>query len=100
MSGQPDAAPQAEPRSYALEGLRGLQSEVPRLTQAMILCRARVERHRNTDLAAARDDYNELQSARKRLADALAARDGAAAALAMYGHFEVVDASIRREQLF
>lgn len=70
MSGQPDA-PQTEPRSYALERLRGLQSEVPRLTQAMVLCRARVERHRNTDLAAARDDYNDLQSARKQLAGAL-----------------------------
>ena len=70
MSGQLDA-PQAEPRSYALEGLRGLQSEVPRLTQAMILCRARVEQHRNTDLAAARDEYNDLQNARKRLAEAL-----------------------------
>ena len=70
MSGQPDA-PQTEPRSYALEGLRGLQSEVPRLTQAMVLCRARVERHRDTDLAAARDDYNDLQSARKQLAAAL-----------------------------
>ena len=52
MSGQPDTS-QAEPRSYALEGLRGLQSEVPRLTLAMVLCRARVEQHRNTDLAAA-----------------------------------------------
>ena len=31
---------------------------------------------------------------------AVAANEGAAAALAMYGHFEVVDASIRREQLF
>ena len=41
-----------------------------------------------------------LHAAHQRLADALAARDGAAAALAMYGHFEVVDASIRREQLF
>ena len=70
MSGQPDA-PQTEPRSYALERLRGLQSEVPRLTQAMVLCRARVERHRDTDLAAARDDYNDLQSARKQLANAL-----------------------------
>ena len=70
MSGQPDTS-QAEPRSYALEGLRGLQTEVPQLTQAMVLCRARVEQHRNTDLAAARDDYNDLQSARKRLAEAL-----------------------------
>lgn len=41
-----------------------------------------------------------LHAAHQRLADALAARDGAAAALAMCSHFEVVDASIRREQLF
>ena len=70
MNGQPDA-PQAEQRSYALEGLRGLQSEVPQLTQTMVMSRARVEQHRNTDLAAARDDYNELQNTRKRLAEAL-----------------------------
>ena len=70
MSGQPDVS-QAGQRSYALERLRGLQSEVPQLTQAMVLCRARVEQHRNTDLAAARDEYNDLQNARKRLADAL-----------------------------
>ena len=70
MNGQPDVL-QAGQRSYALERLRGLQREVPQLTQAMVLCRARVEQHRNTDLAAARDNYNELQSARKRLADAL-----------------------------
>ena len=70
MNGQPDV-PQAEQRSYALEGLRGLQSEVPQLTQAMVMSRARVEQHRNTDLAAARDDYNELQNTRKRLAEAL-----------------------------
>ena len=37
----------------------------------MVLCRARVERHRNTDLAAARDDYNDLQNTRQRLAEAL-----------------------------
>ena len=70
MNGQPDA-PQSEQRSYALEGLRGLQSEVPQLTQAMVMSRARVEQHRNTDLAAARDNYNELQNTRKRLAEAL-----------------------------
>ena len=39
-----------------------------------------------------------LHSAHQGLAEALAARDGAAAAQAMNGHFEVVDASIRREQ--
>ena len=70
MSGQPDVS-QAGQRSYALERLRGLQSEVPQLTQAMVLCRARVEQHRNTDLAAGRDEYNDLQNARKRLAEAL-----------------------------
>lgn len=70
MSGQPDVS-QAGQRSYALERLRGLQIEVLQLTQAMVLCRARVEQHRNTDLAAARDDYNDLQNARKRLAEAL-----------------------------
>ena len=70
MSGQPDVS-QAGQRSYALERLRGLQSEVPQLTQAMVMSRARVEQHRNTDLAAARDDYNELQNTRKRLAEAL-----------------------------
>ena len=70
MSGQPDVS-QAGQRSYALERLRGLQSEVPQLTQAMVLCRARVEQHRNTDLAAARDEYNDLQNARRRLAEAL-----------------------------
>ncbi len=70
MSGQPDVS-QAGQRSYALERLRGLQSEVPQLTQAMVLCRARVEQHRNTDLAAARDDYNDLQNTRQRLAEAL-----------------------------
>lgn len=41
-----------------------------------------------------------LHTAHQRLADALAARDGDAAARAMDCHFEVVDASIRREQLF
>lgn len=40
-----------------------------------------------------------LHAAHQRLADALAARDGDAAALAMRGHFEVVDASIRREHM-
>ena len=46
------------------------------------------------------DQAEALHAAHQRLADALAARDGAAAALAMYGHFEGGDASIRREQLF
>ena len=40
-----------------------------------------------------------LHSAHQRLADALTARDGAAAGQAMRAHFEVVDASIWREKL-
>ena len=56
MGARPDSAPQTGERSYALEELRGLQSQIPQLTQAMVICRAQVERHRNTDLAAARDD--------------------------------------------
>lgn len=71
MSAQPDAVPQTGERSYALEELRGLQSQIPQLTQAMVICRAQVERHRDTDLAAARDDYSELQNTRRLLADAL-----------------------------
>jgi len=71
MDARPDAAPQAGEQSYALEELRGLQSQIPKLTQAMVMSRSRVEQHRNTDLAAARDDYSELQNTRKTLADAL-----------------------------
>ena len=71
MGARPDAAPQTGERSYALEELRGLQSQIPQLTQAMVICRAQVERHRDTDLAAARDDYSELQNTRNRLADTL-----------------------------
>ena len=71
MSALPDAAPQPEARCYALEQLRIAQSEIPQLTQAMVMSRAHVEQHRNTDLAAARDDYSELQNTRKKLADTL-----------------------------
>ena len=71
MGAWPDAAPQAGERSYALEELRELQSRIPQLTQAMVIFRAQVERHRDTDLAAARDDYSELQNTRKLLVDAL-----------------------------
>ena len=60
MSGRPDAAPQTEARCYALEQLRIAQSEIPQLTQAMVMSRAHVEQHRNTDLVAARDDYGNL----------------------------------------
>ena len=71
MSALPDTAAQHGARCYALEQLRIAQSEIPQLTQAMVMSRAHVEQHRNTDLAAARDDYSELQNTRKKLADTL-----------------------------
>lgn len=55
-----------------MERLREAQNQISRLTHAMVMCRARVEQVRNTDLAAARDHYSELQNTRKMLADALA----------------------------
>ena len=64
MSGQPD-------RCYAVERLRETQGQISQLTHAMVMCRARVEQVRNTDLTAARDTYSELQNTRKTLADAL-----------------------------
>lgn len=64
MSGQPE-------RCYAVERLREAQGQISQLTHAMVMCRARVEQVRNTDLTAARDFYSELQNTRRTLADAL-----------------------------
>lgn len=55
-----------------MERLREAQSRISQLTHAMVISRGRVEQTRNTDLAAARDHYSELQNTRKLLADALA----------------------------
>ena len=72
MSGQPDAAAQTGERSYVLEELRLLQSEIPQLTQAMVISRAHVEQYqKRSDLVGARDAYTELQNTRNRLAEAL-----------------------------
>ena len=68
MSVQPDA-PQA--RCYAVERLREAQSDICRLTQAMVVWRARVENYRIQDLTAARDAYDVLAGTRKQLADTL-----------------------------
>lgn len=64
MSGQPE-------RCYAVEELKSLQSSIADLTQSMVIQRARVEKYKDTDLAAARDTFAELQQARKRLAQAI-----------------------------
>ena len=64
MSGQPE-------RCYAVEQLKTLQSSIADLMQSMVIQRAKVEKYKDTDLAAARDTFAELQKARKRLAQAI-----------------------------
>ncbi len=64
MSGQPE-------RCYAVEQLKTLQSFIAELMQGMVIRRARVEKYKDTDLAAARDTFAELQQVRKRLAQAI-----------------------------
>ena len=55
MSGQPE-------RCYAVEELKSLQSSIADLTQSMVIQRARVEKYKDTDLAAARDNFSLLQA--------------------------------------
>ena len=69
MSGQPDLQTQ---KPYALDRLVQLQGQILQLSQGMVIQRARIEKFRQTDLAVARDTYNELQRTRTTLVDALA----------------------------
>ena len=69
MSGQPDLQTQ---KPYALDRLMALQGHILQIAQGMVLQRARIEKLRQTDLAAARDTYNELQRTRNELVDDLA----------------------------
>lgn len=69
MSGQPDFQTQ---KPYALDRLVQLQGQILQLSQGMVIQRARIEKFRQTDLAVARDTYNELQRTRTTLVDALA----------------------------
>ncbi len=64
MSEQPE-------RCYAVEQLKTLQGAISELTQGMVIQRARIEKYRNTDLAAARDTFSQLQVTRRKLARAL-----------------------------
>ena len=64
MAGQPD-------RCYAVEQLKMLQGSIAELMQGMVVQRARIEKYRNTDLAAARDTFSQLQVTRRKLAQAL-----------------------------
>ena len=69
MTGQHDLQTQ---KPYALDRLAALQKQIVQNAQGMVLQRARVEKLRQTDLAAARDTYTELQRIRNTLVDALA----------------------------
>ena len=64
MSGQPE-------RCYAVEELKSLQSSIADLTQSMVIQRARVEKYKDTDLAAARDNFFLLQATRRNLVRAI-----------------------------
>lgn len=66
MSGQPD-----ETRYYAVEQLREAQKRLLDLSQSLVIWRARVEKYRTADLAAARDSFSVLQGVRHDLAEAL-----------------------------
>ncbi|MBR2309061.1 MAG: class I SAM-dependent methyltransferase, partial [Oscillospiraceae bacterium] len=69
MSGQPDLQTQ---KPYALDRLVQLQGQILQLSQGMVIQRARIEKFRQTDLAAAKDTYTELQHTRTTLVEALA----------------------------
>ena len=64
MSGQPE-------RCYAVEELKSLQSSIADLTQSMVIQRARVEKYKDTDLAAAQDNSFLLQATRRNLVRAI-----------------------------
>lgn len=66
MTGQPD-----ETQYYAVEQLREAQKRLLDLFQSMIIWRARVEKYRNTDLAAAKDSFDALLSVRRELVETL-----------------------------
>ena len=64
MNGQLE---QSEERYYAIERLAQLQGQIIQLVQGMVIQRARVEKYRQEDLAAARESYSELQQVRRQL---------------------------------
>lgn len=68
MSGQLEGASE---RYYAVERLGELQKEINRVITAMVVQRAKVEKYRHTDLAAAKDTYDQLAKSRHRLVTAL-----------------------------
>ena len=68
MSLQPDLQTQ---KPYALDRLVQLQELILRLSQGMVIQRARIEKYRQADLQTARDTYSELQRTRNTLVEHL-----------------------------
>ena len=68
MSVQPDLQTQ---KPYALDRLVQLQELILRLSQGMVIQRARIEKYRQADLQTARDTYSELQRTRNTLVEHL-----------------------------
>lgn len=65
-TGRPD-----ETRYYAVEQLREAQKRLLDLSQSLVIWRARVEKFRTTDLAAARDTFDVLLAVRRELVETL-----------------------------
>ena len=60
-------------KPYALDQLTQLQSQIMQSAQGMVVQRARIEKYRQSDLAAARDTYTELERIRTHLVERLTA---------------------------
>ena len=58
-------------KPYAIDQLALLQSQIMQSIQGMVVLRARIEKHRQSDMAAARDTYTELDRTRKYLIEQL-----------------------------
>ena len=60
-------------KPYALDQLTQLQSQIMQSAQGMVVQRARIEKYRQSNLAAARDTYTELERIRAHLVERLTA---------------------------
>ena len=60
-------------KPYALDQLTQLQSQIMQSAQGMVVQRARIEKYRQSNLAAARDAYTELERIRAHLVERLTA---------------------------
>lgn len=58
-------------KPYAIDQLALLQSQIMQSIQGMVVLRARIEKHRQSDMAAARDTYMELDRTRGHLTEQL-----------------------------